>query len=148
MFAGDRFKHRPDPRLEPLLLRRRRLRLFLGRHLVVGKLLGHILPDFGVALHLVDRSEHFEIEVALLFLGRMTPETELLQDRPDLSFEHRRLGRRPRRRRGRREERREHDDQKHPRCACLRNAQTKMKTADGADDADNQTPTAFQRIKK
>ena len=71
------------PRQQFLTLGHGHLRLFLRRHLAQGNLLDHALPHLRVLHDVRERLEAFEVEIALLFLGRVTAEAILLQRRLD-----------------------------------------------------------------
>ena len=72
------------PRDELGLLRAGELRLVLGRHLTEFELLLNLLPDLRVALHGVEGLKALEVEVALVVLGRVALEAELVQQGADV----------------------------------------------------------------
>ena len=76
-----------DPLEQVLSFAGRRLRLVLGRHFPERHLINHVLPCFRMFEQLGERGEAFEVEVALLLLGRMAAEAILLQHRPGPSCE-------------------------------------------------------------
>ena len=68
------------------------LRLFLRRHFAQGNLFDHTLPDLGMFHHLAQRSKAFEVEIALVLLGRVATEAILFEQRMYFPFEVRRDG--------------------------------------------------------
>ena len=72
------------PTGQPFPLAGRRMRLFLGRHLITFEHLDHRLPRLEVAASRGERSEPLQIEIPLLELRRMAAQAVLRQKRPYL----------------------------------------------------------------
>ena len=77
----DFIQHRLHPCRELHLLLRGQLPLLSRRHFVVRELLKNALPDCRLFPDRRDGSKLFQIEIALLFFGRVAGVAMLLQDR-------------------------------------------------------------------